>query len=225
MTSQRPRGNDSSTVEAQQQRQLSSARSLLQIRWTATGWNKAIKSFLVQLVRYLTNNVIAHVPSAGARHQWYRHVNGVEIGAGSLVMLGAYLYVGVGRRRGQPSITIGKHTIINRQCWLDGRGGLRIGDNVSISPGVWLLTDEHDMNDPFFAERLGPIEVGDYAWLGSRAMVLPGVKIGKGAVVAAGAVVTKDVGPYQVVGGVPARPLGTRSTDLRYEIHFRPTLE
>ncbi|HYR94007.1 MAG TPA: acyltransferase [Methylomirabilota bacterium] len=140
-------------------------------------------------------------------------------------MLGAYLYVSVGRRKGQPSITIGKYTVINRQCCLDGRGGLRIGDNVSISPGVWLLTDEHDMNDPYFAEMLGPIEIEDYVWLGSRAMVLPGVRIGKGAVVAAGAVVTKDVAPYQVVGGVPARPLGTRSTDLRYEIHWRPTLE
>jgi maltose O-acetyltransferase len=225
MNSQRLRGNDSSTVEAQQS-QLSSARSAPQIRWAAaTSWVKPVKSFLVQLVRYLTNNVIAHIPSAGARHQWYRHINGVEIGAGSVVMLGAYLYVGVGRRRGQASITIGKHTVINRQCCLDGRGGLRIGDNVSISPGVWLLTDEHDMNDPYFAERLGPIEVDDYAWLGSRALVLPGVKIGKGAVVAAGAVVTKDVAPYQVVGGVPARPLGTRSTDLRYEIHWRPTLE
>ena len=81
------------------------------------------------------------------------------------------------------------------------------------------------MNDPFFRDCPAPIEIDDYAWIGSRATVLPGVKIGKGAVVAAGAVVTKDVTPYLVVGGVPARPLGTRSTDLRYEIRFRPAFE
>jgi maltose O-acetyltransferase len=211
-------------VEAQRG-QLSSARWAPQIRWAAIRWAKPVGLFLIQVVRYLTNNLVAHIPSAGARHQWYRHVNGMEIGAGSLIMMGAYLYVGVGRRKGKPGITIGKHTVINRQCCLDGRGGLRIGDNVSVSPGVWLLTDEHDMNDPYFAERLGPIQVDDYAWLGSRALVLPGVTIGKGAVVAAGAVVTKNVAPYQVVGGVPARPLGTRSTDLRYEINWRPALE
>jgi len=184
-----------------------------------------MKVFLVQLVRYLTNQVIANIPIASLRHQWYRHVNGVEIGEGSTVLMQAYLYVGIGRRKNKPGISIGKHTVISRQCCLDGRGGLRIGDNVSISPGVWLLTDEHDMNDPTFGESFAPIEIDDYAWLGSRALVLPGVKIGRGAVVAAGAVVTKDVAPLQIVGGVPAKPLGTRSSDLSYVLNFRPAFE
>src|SRR5205807_5910760 len=143
------------------------------------------------------------------RHFWYRRVLGIRIGERSAVLTNVIIWIRGRPKPDRPGICIGSHTIVNQYCFLDGRGGLFIGNNVSISPGVWLLTDGHDMNDPFFAERLGPIEVGDYAWLGSRAMVLPGVKIGKGAVVAAGAVVTKDVGPYQVVGGVPARPLGT----------------
>jgi|SRR5882672_5682905 len=183
-----------------------------------------MRLFLGQIVRYITNNLIAHIPWAPARHLWYRHVNGMEIGDGSFVLMGAYLYVGVGRRNGKPDISIGSNTLINRQCCLDGRGGLRIGNNVSISPGVWLLTLQHDMNDPYFADAPGPIEIGDYSWLGTRALVLPGVKIGQGAVIAAGAVVTKDVAPYEVVGGVPARTLSTRSKDLRYELRFRPPM-
>jgi len=108
---------------------------------------------------------------------------------------------------------------------LDGRGGLTIGDNVSVSAGVWLLTDGHAMNDPLFPEVLAPVCIGDYAWLGSRALVLPGVRIGDGAVVAAGAVVTKDVEPYAVVAGVPARAIGTRSSDLRYQLDYQPAFE
>ena len=77
------------------------------------------------------------------------------------------------------------------------------------------------MHDPLFLEALAPIVVGDYAWLGSKAMVLPGVKIGKGAVVAAGAIVTKDVSPFTVVGGIPARPIGERPRHLRYELNHR----
>lgn len=184
-----------------------------------------MRQFIVQFVGYLTNSVVGHIPSAAIRHFWYRHVNGVEIGEGTTILMSAYLYAGIGRGKKAPSIRIGKNSIINRQCCLDGRGSLRIGDNVSISPGVWLLTDEHDMNDPFFAERFGPIEIDDYVWIGSRALVLPGVTIGRGAVVAAGAVVTKDVPPYDVVGGVPARHLGTRNSDLRYRIYWRPAFE
>jgi len=81
------------------------------------------------------------------------------------------------------------------------------------------------MQDPLFPEAFAPITICDYVWLGSRAMVLPGVTVGEGAVIAAGAVVTKDVDPYTVVGGVPARPIGTRRQDLGYELTYRPVFE
>ncbi len=184
-----------------------------------------IKPVLLGLIRYLTNAVVAHCPVYTIRHWWYRRVLGVRIGRGSALLMGQYFYIRGRAGRGQPCITIGEHTVINRQCCLDGRGGLRIGDNVSISPGVWLLTDAHDTQDPWFPEELAPIVIEDYAWLGSRAMVLPGITIGRGAVVAAGAVVTKDVEPYTVVGGVPARPIGMRSYNLRYRLAYKPVLE
>lgn len=184
------------------------------------------KGFLLQVVRYLTNDVVARVPSYRLRHAWYRRALGMAIGAGSAVGLGQYIHTAGRPRPDRPGIRIGARSVINRGCCLDGRGGLTIGDDVSISPGVWLLTDQHDMNDPDFPEVLAPVVVGDYAWLGSRAMVLPGVTIGEGAVVAAGAVVTRDVAPYTVVGGVPARPIGERKRGLRYRLdRYRPRFE
>jgi maltose O-acetyltransferase len=113
-------------------------------------------------------------------------------------------------RPGQQGIRIGRRTVINHQCHLDGRGWLSIGDDVDISSGVWILTDAHDMNDPLFRETLAPVKIGNHVWIGSRATILPGVTVGEGAVVAAGAVVNRDVEPYTVVGGVPARQIGTR---------------
>jgi maltose O-acetyltransferase len=97
---------------------------------------------------------------------------------------------------------------------------------VSISPGVWILTDSHDMHDPSFPEILSPVKIGNHVWIGSRALILPGVTLGEGAVVAAGAVVTSDVEPYTVVGGVPARPIGTRSRNLKPRSRaYKPPLE
>lgn len=168
-------------------------------------------SLTLTVVRYLTNRVVARIPIYTVRHAWYRHVLGMRIGEGSALLMDLYLYIRGRTSSGHQGITIGRRCVVNQHCCLDGRGGLTIGDNVNISAGVWILTDSHDMNDPLFREVLAPVTIGNHAWIGSRAMILPGVVIGEGAVVAAGAVVTAGVEPYTVVGGVPARPIGTRS--------------
>jgi maltose O-acetyltransferase len=181
---------------------------------------------ILALVRYLTNRVIARIPVYAIRHAWYRQVLGMQIGEGSALLMDQYLYIRGRARRGRHGITIGRQTIINQQCCLDGRGWLSIGDYVSVSPGVWILTDSHDMHDPSFREVLAPVSIGNHAWIGSRALILPGVTVGEGAVVAAGAVVTNDVEPYTVVGGVPARPIGTRSRTLKLrKWSYKPPLE
>ena len=95
-------------------------------------------------------------------------------------------------------------------------GGLTIGDSVSVSHGVMIMTGSHDVQSRHFPVKFYPIEIGDFVWIGCGAMVLQNVKIGKGAVVSAGAVVTKDVPPYTIVGGVPAKVIGHRTEDLEY---------
>lgn len=114
-------------------------------------------------------------------------------------------------------ISIGSHSHINRGCLLDGRGGLTIGNSVSVSHQVSLITGSHDKDSSDFREIDLPIVIGDYAWIGANATVLQNVTIGQGAIICAGAVVVKDVPEYAIVGGVPARVIGKRSKDLDYE--------
>ncbi len=119
-------------------------------------------------------------------------------------------------------ISVGHHTNINKDCVLDGRGGITIGSNVDIAQQVNIWTEQHDYNDPTFRAICSPVIIDDYVWIASRVTVLPGVHIGKGAVVASGAVVTKDVLPFTVVGGVPAKVIGTRRTNaIGYTLHCR----
>ena len=108
---------------------------------------------------------------------------------------------------------------------LDGRRYKIItGSDVSIGPEATILTLGHDPQSPDFADQGGDVIIGDHVWIAYRAIILPGVRIGDGAVVAAGAVVSKDVEPYTIVAGVPARQVGERSRDLRYQLHFKPFL-
>ena len=118
--------------------------------------------------------------------------------------------------RDPSQITIGEGTVIGHGVTLDGRCGITVGKNVNFSSEVMVWTLQHDYNDPSFSAVGGAVIIEDYAWISVRAIILPNVKIGRGAVVAAGAVVTKDVPPYTVVGGVPAKKIGERNKNLDY---------
>lgn len=108
------------------------------------------------------------------------------------------------------NITIGKDVFINSGCHFQDQGGIAIGDGSLIGHNVVLATINHDL-DPKNNRKnhYAPIQIGKHVWIGSNATVLAGVTIGDWSVVAAGAVVTKDVPPYTVVGGVPAKVLKT----------------
>ncbi|MGL5259398.1 MAG: DapH/DapD/GlmU-related protein [Lachnospiraceae bacterium] len=103
------------------------------------------------------------------------------------------------------NITIGKHVFINSGCRFQDQGGIFIGDGTFIGHNVVLATLNHDINPNCRANLLPePIRIGKNVWIGASATILPGVTIGDHAVVAAGAVVTKDVEKNTIVGGVPA---------------------
>ena len=106
--------------------------------------------------------------------------------------------------------------------YLDGRVGVVVGNNVNVSFQTCILSLHHDHNAPTFPAIGGVVTIQDHAWIGARATLLPGVTIGEGAVVAAGAVVARDVAPYEVVGGVPARKIGERNRDIQYLTRFSP---
>lgn len=122
-------------------------------------------------------------------------------------------------------IHFGDRNVINFGCLFDGRKHeIRTGSDVSIGPEATLLTLGHDPQSKAFEDKGGQVNIGDHVWIGYRAVVLPGVTVGEGAVVAAGAVVSRDVDPYTIVGGTPARVIGTRQRDLDYRLSFSPWL-
>lgn len=122
-------------------------------------------------------------------------------------------------------IHLGERNVINFGCLLDGRKyEVRIGNDVSIGPEASILTLGHDPQSPDFADRGGDVVIGDRVWIAYRAVILPGVTIGEGAIIAAGAVVTRDVKAYTIVAGVPADLIGIRNRDLSYRLQYQPFL-
>lgn len=105
-------------------------------------------------------------------------------------------------------IKIGKNVFINSNLLAMARGGIRIEDNVQIAANVQLITNNHDMYDRLIL-LCKPIVIREGAWIGAGATILPGIEVGKHAVIGAGAVVTKDVPDYAVVVGNPAKVIRT----------------
>lgn len=164
---------------------------------------------------YLYNHWLTRFPSNAVRLAYLRNVLGVQVGHDSYVHMGCMFE---GER-----VAIGNHTVIGRDCYLGGSGGsLQIRDNVSITAGSYLFNASHDVNSPDFSATYGDVVIEDRAWLGARSMVMPGVRVGEGAVLGAMATATKDIPAYAIWGGVPARPIGERNRALTYTLHYAP---
>lgn len=117
----------------------------------------------------------------------------------------------MGCRFFQPNgIKIGQDTIVGNSAFLDGRDNLIIGNHVDIASEVMIYNSEHDINDIHFKAVNHPVVIEDYAFVGPRVIILPGVHIGKGAIIGAGAVVTKNIPNYAIYAGVPAVQIGKR---------------
>jgi acetyltransferase-like isoleucine patch superfamily enzyme len=135
--------------------------------------------------------------------------------ASSATLQGGVRFFHVGR------LQVGEGTLINRGVYLDNRGGLTIGRQVSIAHDSRIYTMGHDVHDAQFATKSQAVCIDDYAVLFAGAVLMPGVHIGRGAVVMAGSVVTRDVPAGRIVGGNPARDLGERQCDPAYTLDRR----
>lgn len=166
------------------------------------------KYFSGFLKEYVVNDILPHIPCWGIRKCLLRSAK-LSIGKKSFIMKRNY-FMDVNK------ISIGDYSDINRGCFLDARGTIVIGNNVSVSHEVKIITGSHDINSKQFYAIYKPIIIDDYSWLGAGCTILQGVHIGEGAVVCAGAVVTRDVKPYEVVAGIPAKVIKHRNKDLSY---------
>jgi acetyltransferase-like isoleucine patch superfamily enzyme len=185
-------------------------------------WSQAISKIFVRFGAYGEDlllwwlRCVSEVPFHSFRRLFYS-LAGVKLTGSSTVHIGARFYHPGG-------ITIGEDTIIGDHAVLDGRAPLTIGNHVDIASEVMIYNSEHDIHAEDFAPIEAPVQIEDYVFIGPRAIILPGVRIGRGAVVGAGAVVTKSIDPGTIVGGVPAKVIGQRQlNEYKYRLG-RPRL-
>lgn len=162
------------------------------------------------------NAIINKIPSRHLR-RWFYQLLGAKIGKNTYIFRRVELLLPKG-------LVLGNNVVVGWFAELDARGGIFIGDNTNISSHVKLITGSHDICSPEFCAEFKPINIGHHVWIGTDAMVLQGVSIGNGAIVAAGSVVTKDVPDNEMWGGVPARYIKSRNVELDYELSKTPFL-
>jgi len=166
--------------------------------------------FAGSVLAYGYNHWAGNFPSRRVREIYLRGWLG-SLGAKSGVQMGCRFLNG-------RKVFLGDRNVINFGCLFDGRKfSIRTGSNVSIGPEATILTLGHDPRSATFEDRGRDVVIGDRVWIGYRAIILPGIMIGDGAVVGAGAVVTKDVEPFAIVAGNPARKIGERGDSQEIE--------
>lgn len=169
------------------------------------------------VLAFAYNGLIGRLPSRVFRWLYLRAYLG-SLGSGTGVQMGCQFLNG-------RKVFLGARNVINFGCLLDGRRyAIRTGSDVSIGPEASILTLGHDPQSATFEDRGGDVAVGDRVWIGYRAVILPGVTIGEGAVVGSCALVTRDVPPFAIVAGNPARIIGERNPKLTYRLSYQPPL-
>lgn len=168
---------------------------------------------------YIMNSIINKLPSHYLRYFFYKHIFQVKIDISASILRNVKLLY-------PRNITIGKNSIINWGALIDGRGAkVIIGSNVDIAPEVNIWTLQHDPDSVTHEVKSKNVFINDYCWIGNRAIILPGVTLTEGTVVAAGSVVTKSTEPYSLYGGVPAKKIRNlkvtkKNTNLNYKPWF-----
>lgn len=174
-----------------------------------------LRKVIIVIKLIFWNYFLRHLPGFWLRKFLFRMVLENKIPASSSLHVGLDVFYVSG-------IVIGEKSVVNKFAVLDGRGGLTIGNNVSISAYTRILTASHDPNTEDFEYVTKGVVIEDYVWIGVGALILPGVTLKKGCVVAAGSVVTKDVEAYHIVGGNPAKFIKERNRQLNYNPSWEP---
>jgi acetyltransferase-like isoleucine patch superfamily enzyme len=171
-----------------------------------------VRDALVPILAFGANAIIGRLPIRAIRHWYYRRALGWSIAPGATINTGLKIF---GGRKG---VSIGRNSSIQIDCLFAGVGmaELRIGENVAMAYRTVVILGSHDPQDRGFRSYVAPIVIEDYVFIGANVTILSGVTLGRGCVVAAGAVVIRSVAPYTIVGGNPAKPIGERRQDLEY---------
>jgi len=169
------------------------------------------------LLSYFYNHWIGSIPSRTLRRA-YLSLTLKSLGKSTGIQLGC-------RFLNPRKVSFGDRNVINFGCLFDGRKfAIQTGCDVSIGPEATILTLGHDPQSLDFSDQGGDVIIGNRVWIGYRAIILPGVTIGEGSVVGAGAVVTKDVEAFSIVAGNPAKKIGDRNPKIDYRLHYCPWL-
>jgi len=192
-----------------QPRLLSALRPIVRmVRRIAYAAGRPIKHWVVALANLFTGLLW---PSL-LRRAWFRML-GFSLGKSASIGVGVRFY-----RIG--NVKLGARSVINRNCLLDNRGRILIGQDVSISRDVQIFTAGHELDSPFFEMSTRDVHIADQAVILAGAKIMPGVTIGAGAVVYPGAVVSRSVPERALVAGVPARVIGRRLASPRYRLDY-----
>ena len=167
-----------------------------------------LNRLLLSFQFYFNNRLLNHLPSNRLRILFLK-LQGMKIGRNVIIYDGFEI-------RSPSKITIGNNSIIGFNSVLDGRMGIRIGENVNLSSEVMIYTLQHDYDSKNFQVKGGSVVIEDRVWLSVRTIILPNITIEEGAVVAAAAVVTKNIKKFIVVGGIPAKQIAIRNNEIDY---------